>query len=46
VHRDLGAGEAAELANVVAAFSQTITTAQLERRLEEIEKAVALLNRE
>jgi hypothetical protein len=43
---DLAAQEAAELANVVARFSQTITTAQLERRLDEVEKAVALLKRE
>ncbi len=40
---DVGAHEAAELAKVVTGFSQTITTAQLERRLDEIEKAVALL---
>jgi hypothetical protein len=38
---DLGAREAGELARVVAGFSQTITTAQLENRLEEIEKALA-----
>ena len=42
---DLGTQEAGELANVVARFSQTITTAQLEGRLEEIEKVVALLKR-
>jgi hypothetical protein len=38
---DLGAREAGELANVVAGFTQTITTAQLERRLDDIEKAIA-----
>jgi hypothetical protein len=38
---DLGAREARELTNVVAGFSQTITTAQLESRLDEIEKAIA-----
>jgi hypothetical protein len=43
---DLGPQEAAGLANVVGSFSQTITTAQLEQRLEQIEKAVALLKQE
>jgi hypothetical protein len=43
---DLGAQEAGELARVVAGFAQTVTTAQLESRLGEIETAVALLNRE
>jgi uncharacterized protein DUF5681 len=43
---DLGVHEAAELTNVVTGFSQTITAAQLERRLDEVEKAVALLQRE
>ena len=43
---DLGAREASELATVVAGYSQTITTAQLEKRLEEIEKAVTLLKRD
>jgi Family of unknown function (DUF5681) len=43
---DLCAHEAAELTNVVTGFSQTITTAQMERRLDEMEKAVALLQRE
>ena len=43
---DLGAQEAGELAKVVAGFSQTVTAAQLESRLGEIEKAVALLKRE
>ena len=42
---DLGAREAAELTNVVTGFSQTITAAQLERRLDEIEKAVESLKR-
>jgi hypothetical protein len=42
---DLGAREAGELAGVVAGFSQTITTAQLEQRLGDIEKAIALLKR-
>ncbi|HEY1545628.1 MAG TPA: hypothetical protein VGG01_24765 [Xanthobacteraceae bacterium] len=43
---DLGAREAGELASVVAGFSQTVTTAQMEQRLADIEKAVLLLNRE
>jgi hypothetical protein len=43
---DLGAREASELATVVTGFSQTITTAQLEKRLEDIEKAVTLLKRD
>jgi hypothetical protein len=43
---DLGAQEAGELAKVVAGFSQTIIAAQLEERLGEIERAVALLKRE
>jgi len=42
---DLATREAAELTNVVTGFSQTINTAQLEQRLEEIEKAVELLKR-
>jgi len=43
---DLGAQEAGEFAKVVAGFSQTVTTAQLENRLGEIERAIALLKRE
>jgi hypothetical protein len=43
---DLGAREAGELAGVVAAFSQTIATARLEKRLDEIETAIALGKRE
>jgi hypothetical protein len=43
---DLGPQEAAGLANVVTGFSQTITTAQLEGRLDEMEKALAALKRE
>ncbi|MDX6502643.1 MAG: hypothetical protein QOG23_5907, partial [Blastocatellia bacterium] len=35
---DLGAHEAAGLTNVVTGFSQTITGAQLERRLDDVEK--------
>jgi hypothetical protein len=42
---DLATREAAELTSVVTGFSQTINTAQLEQRLEEIEKAVELLKR-
>jgi hypothetical protein len=42
----LGAREAGDLAGVVAGFSQTVTTAQLEQRLGDIEKAIALLKRE
>ena len=43
---DLGAQEAGELTKVVTGFSQTITTAQLECRLGEMEKALTLLKRE
>jgi hypothetical protein len=39
---DLGADEAAKLSSVVTGFTQTITTAQLEKRLDDIEKAMAL----
>ena len=40
---DLGAQEAAELAKVVASFSQSIATANLEQRLLEIERVIELL---
>ena len=40
---DLGAQEAAELAKVVAAFSQTIATARIEAQLRQAEEAIALL---
>jgi hypothetical protein len=43
---DLGAREAGELASVVAGFSQTITSAQLEKRLDDIEKAMAAMKAE
>jgi hypothetical protein len=43
---DLGAREAGELANVVTGFAQTITTTQLEKRLDQIEKAMELVKRE
>jgi len=43
---DLGAREAGELANVFTGFSQTVTSAQLEKRLDDIEKAMALTKRE
>ncbi len=40
---DLGAREAAELAKLVADFSQTLTSAHLEQRVEEIERTVRVL---
>jgi Family of unknown function (DUF5681) len=40
---DLGAQEAAELAKVVAGFSQTFVTADLEQRLRHIEQTLDLL---
>jgi len=43
---ELGAREAAKLASVVSGFSQTITTAQLEKRLDDIEKTMAVVKRE
>ena len=43
---DLAANEAAQLTNVITGFSQTVKDAQLEERLDQIEKALALLKRE
>ena len=43
---ELGAREAEGLTNVVTGFSQTVTSAQLEKRLDEIEKAMVLTKRE
>jgi hypothetical protein len=43
---ELGAREAGKLAHVVTGFSQTIATAELEKRLETIEKTMALAKRE
>jgi hypothetical protein len=43
---DLGAREAGELANVVTGFSQTIATTQLEKRLDQIEKAMEVVKPE
>ena len=43
---DLSAHEGAQLAKVVAGFSQTISTARLEQRLDEIEQRLALLKRQ
>jgi Family of unknown function (DUF5681) len=40
---DLGAHEAAELSKVVAGFSQTIATADMEQRLCQVEQMVASL---
>ena len=42
---DLSAHEAAQLAKVVAGFSQTIATADLEQRVENTEQMIALLQR-
>ena len=42
---DIGAQEAAELAKVVAGFSQTIVTADLEARVAEGERILELLQR-
>ena len=42
---DLGPQKAADLAKVVAGFSQTIATAELEQRLGEAERAITLLKR-
>ncbi len=41
---DLGPHEAAELAKVVAGFSQTIHNAELEARMREIEQRLAVLS--
>ena len=43
---DLSAHEGAQLAKVVAGFSQTIETADLQQRVCETEEAIALLKRE
>jgi hypothetical protein len=43
---DIGPQEAAGLAKVVASFSQTIATAELEQRLDKAERDIELLNRE
>jgi hypothetical protein len=40
---DLGPNEAAELAKVVAGFSRTIATAEMDERMRELEQTVALL---
>jgi hypothetical protein len=40
---DVSAEEGAELAKVVAGFSQTIATSRMEQRLQQIEQSLALL---
>jgi hypothetical protein len=43
---DLSAEEGAELSKVVAGFSQTFATADMERRLREVEQSLAVLKSE
>jgi hypothetical protein len=43
---DLSAEEGAELSKVVAGFSQTFATADMERRLREVEQSLAVLKPE
>lgn len=43
---DLSAQEGSELSKVVAGFSQTVATADMERRLREVEQSLAVLKSE